>query len=522
LLRQSPQRLRDEFAYVRDLRLNTIRLEGKMESEDFFDLADSQGILIMPGWCCCSIWEEWDKWNPESHKVASESLRSQLLRLRNRPSVFVWLYGSDNPPPPQVEKEYLQVIEQTQWPNPSVSSASAAPTPVSGPSGVKMTGPYDYVPPSYWSNAEARNNHFGGAFGFNTETGPGPAIPTEASLRKMLSSDHLWPVDDVWNFHAGGGEFKTLNLYNTAMKSIYGEPADLQDYLRKSQAMAYDGERSMFEAYRRRKYESTGVIQWMLNNAWPSTIWHLYDYYLQPAGGYFGAKKANEPVHIMFSYDDRSVVVVSDLPQAVHGVKATAEVFDEGLRSRFSQSVMVDVDADTVKSLFTIPEVTDSKIHFVRLDLRDASGNVLSRNFYWLPKEKPTFDWSKSTFYYTPSPSYEDLKGLSQLPPASLEASAKARADNGKTLITVVVKNSSNRLAFRTSLRALHTANGDDVLPILWDDNYFDLLPGESRTISATVRPTMEPISIEVAGWNGSSQVIPVATAAHKSLATPP
>jgi exo-1,4-beta-D-glucosaminidase len=248
----------------------------------------------------------------------------------------------------------------------------------------------------------------------------------------------------------------------------------------------------------------------MLNNAWPSTIWHLYDYYLQPAGGYFGAKNANEPVHIMFSYDDRGVVVVSDLPQAIHGAKATAEVFDEGLRSRSSQSAMVDVDADSVKSLFTIPEVADSRMHFLRLDLRDASGNVLSRNFYWLPKEKPTFDWSKSTFYYTPSPSYEDLKGLSQLPPASLEVSAKARADSGKTLITVVVKNSSNGLAFRTALRAFQTVNGDDVLPILWDDNYFDLLPGESRTISATVKPTTQPIAIDVAGWNSPSQIIPI------------
>ncbi len=43
------------------------------------------------------------------------------------------------------------------------------------------------------------------------------------------------------------------------------------------------------------KYTATGVIQWMLNNAWPSLIWHLYDYYLVPAGGYFGTKKANEP-----------------------------------------------------------------------------------------------------------------------------------------------------------------------------------------------------------------------------------
>src|SRR5271166_4378887 len=53
MLRPDPQRLRDEFRYVRDMGLNTIRLEGKLESEDFFDLADHEGILIMAGWCGC-------------------------------------------------------------------------------------------------------------------------------------------------------------------------------------------------------------------------------------------------------------------------------------------------------------------------------------------------------------------------------------------------------------------------------------------------------------------------------------
>src|SRR5262249_21718046 len=272
LLRQSKERLAQEFAYVKHLHLNTIRLEGKIETEAFFDLADEEGILVMAGWCCCDIWEEWDKWQPENHRVAAESLRSQSLRLRRHPSLLVWLYGSDNPPPRQVEQEYLAVLNETGWPNPAISSASQNPTTVTGVSGVKMTGPYQYVPPSYWLNPTANTLNLGGAFGFNTETSPGPAIPTLDSLTKMLGKDHLWPIDDVWNYHAGSQEFKNLNIFNRAMEAIYGRPAGLQDYLTKAQAMAYDGERAMFEAYRRNKYTSTGVIQWMLNNAWPSTI----------------------------------------------------------------------------------------------------------------------------------------------------------------------------------------------------------------------------------------------------------
>jgi exo-1,4-beta-D-glucosaminidase len=506
MLRQSKERLQQEFAYVKHLHLNTIRLEGKIETDDFFDLADEQGILIMAGWCCCDIWEEWDKWQPENHQVATASLRSQSLRLRGRPSLLVWLYGSDNPPPPDVEREYLDVLKETEWPNPAISSASATPTTVTGPSGVKMTGPYQYVPPSYWLNSGAINEKFGGAFGFNTETSPGPAVPTLDSLKKMLPQDHLWPMDDVWNFHAGSQEFKDLHIYNNAMDASYGKPADLHDYLRKSQAMAYDGERAMFEAYRRNQYTSTGVIQWMLNNAWPSTIWHLYDYYLEPAGGYFGTRKANEPVHIQFSYDDRSVVLVNSSTQPLRGLKVVAELYDLDLQKKFSKEEPAEAAADSSQRLFSIPETgEDAGISFVRLLLQDAKRHALSSNFYWLPSKFSTFDWGSSTFEYTPSPYYEDLTDLSQLTPVKLEVAAKTLESGNKPSIQVTLKNPTRNLAFQVSTRVFNKKDGHDILPVLWEDNYFALMPGESRTVTATYDArqlqNMEP-EVEVSGWN--------------------
>jgi exo-1,4-beta-D-glucosaminidase len=150
LLRTDENRLRDQIRLVRDMNLNSIRLEGKLETEDFFRLTDEQGILVMLGWCCCDHWEHWKDWTPEDLKIATASLQAQMLRLRQHASLLVWLNGSDNPPPPDVEKAYLQVERETHWPNPVLSSATAAPTSVTGESGVKMTGPYDYVAPSYW------------------------------------------------------------------------------------------------------------------------------------------------------------------------------------------------------------------------------------------------------------------------------------------------------------------------------------------------------------------------------------
>jgi len=141
-LRPMPRRLDDDLRYVKHMGLNTIRLEGRIDRDELFNKTDEMGILVMPGWTCCDMWEQWKDWTDETHKIAAASMADQARRLRNHASVFVWLYGSDGPPPAEVEKMYLSVLAEAEWPNPSVSSASETPTTVTGKSGVKMTGPY--------------------------------------------------------------------------------------------------------------------------------------------------------------------------------------------------------------------------------------------------------------------------------------------------------------------------------------------------------------------------------------------
>ena len=141
MLRIDQSRREAEFRYVKEMGMNTIRLEGKLEDDSFFERADRDGILVMAGWCCCDSWEKWGKWSEENKRVSVESLRDQMLRLRRHPSVLVWLNGSDNPPPGEREQAYLDVEKATFWPKPVISSATAKKSEASGPSGVKMTGP---------------------------------------------------------------------------------------------------------------------------------------------------------------------------------------------------------------------------------------------------------------------------------------------------------------------------------------------------------------------------------------------
>src|ERR1700722_6715616 len=338
--REPRQRLRQEMDYVKHMNLNTGRLEGKLGSDELFDLADEMGILIMPGWQCCDFWQHWDKWTPRDHEIANASLYNQISRLRGHPSVFVWLNGSDEIPAAQVEKDYLAVLKERDWQNPIMNSAADRTSKITGPSGVKMTGPYDYVPAEYWYLDKDR---FGGAFGFNTETGPGAAVPDVASIHRTLPRTSWWPIDEQWNYHAASGKFAQYTHFGAAMAATYGPATSLAQYTLKAQLMAYDGERAMFEAYGANKYRSTGVIQWMLNNAWPSFYWHLYDYYLVPGGGYFGTRKANEPLHIQYRFDDRSVVVVNSMLMAHQGLRAIARAVDLSGQSQFSREASLNV-----------------------------------------------------------------------------------------------------------------------------------------------------------------------------------
>ncbi len=378
---------------------------------------------------------------------------------------------------------------------------------------MKMTGPYNYVAPKYWledtpvlAKHECNPGGCGGAYGFNTETSMGPAPPPIESLRRMLPEEHLWPIDDWWNFHAGGENFQNMHVFEDALGDRYGTPSGVEDFAEKSQAMAYEGVRAMYEAYSRNKYVSTGVIQWMLNNAWPSMIWHLYDYYLRPGGGYFGAKKALEALHPLYGYDDHSVWVVSSQYQDAKGLKLTTKVLNLDMTEKFSQQTTLDCAADSTAKILSLPQIDGlSSTYFVVLRLEDASGKLVGSNFYWLSTKPETLDWEKSTEFVTPTLSYADFTALSQLPKVELNVTSRTERKGTDAITHVTVENPGKDLAFFVRLKVDKGAGGEEVLPVIWEDNYISLLPGEKREISATYRASQlggaKPV-VEVSGWN--------------------
>jgi len=271
--------------------------------------------------------------------------------------------------------------------------------------------------------------------------------------------------------------------------------------------MTYEGERAMFEAYARNKYDSTGVIQWMLNNGWPSLIWHLYDYYLVPAGGYFGTKKACEPVHVQYSYDDNSVTVINGTYEAIPGMKVSAKLYNVAAKEAASKDAALDLAPDSSTKAFELPKVDNqTPTYFLRLQLHDAQGKLVSDNFYWLSTKPDVLDWAARTdTVYTPQKAFADMSALNKLPQVKLAVSEKIQSIGAERAIHVTLRNPSQALAFMVHLRLTQGQGGDDVIPIFWDDNYVSLLPGESRELTGRYDAASlggKAPALEVDGWN--------------------
>ncbi len=524
-LRRDPKRIEAEIKYVRDMNLNTIRLEGKLEEKDFYDLCDKYGILVMAGWCCSYLgtgWEKWEWWDTEDRSVAYASTRSQIYRHRFHPCIIAWLYASDRLPPSSDEQVFLDILEELSWPNPSMASAGSYTSTITGATGVKMSGPYKWEPPTYWFQDSLK----GGYFCFNTEAGPGAAVPPLESIREFIPANNLWPIDNVWNYHCGIEHFKDLRVFTEAVDNRYGASQSAREYCMKAQVAAYESHRAMFEAYSQNKYTSTGIIQWMLNNAWPSMIWHLYDYYLRPGGSYFGSKMGCKPLHIQYSVNDRFVTVVNSYYINYSNLNAEAYVYTLDGEEKFHQEATVSLNPDEVKKTFAIPEFdTISSTYFLRLILENENGDICDNNSYWLSLKGDTVDWQNDSGYFTQTSSFADFTALQGLDTVAIDYSMTFKPGSYEDTVTVTVNNPTSIIAFAAHLKLIKAADKKEILPVLWEDNYFMLYPGEKREIVARYRTedaggTVPELVID--GWNAKGGVTKIQQNLNKFIPAVP
>jgi exo-1,4-beta-D-glucosaminidase len=554
-LHYSASDLANQISIIKSMGINGIRTEGKQMPQNFYDQMDRAGILIDAGYQCC------DKWQPpfSGRTVTAQDYHVMYLSsltigeaLRDHPSVlnFAW---SDQQPINEQETASLAGLSQSGFQDPIISSAEYNSSGILGPSGEKE-GPYDWVPPSYWYDTTHSSNNavdddptltnVGGSWGFDSEQSAGATVPTMDSIQRFLSpSDQaaLWQKPDAHQYHTNyesvhgahsGYAFGTLDNLDTAIAHRYGRWKSLAQYVEEAQVQNYEDTRAQFEAYidhwDNYPTPSTGTDYWQLNKGWPTLLWDLYNYDYDEAGSYFGAKKANEDLHVLYALDTGTVTVDNLTGVTQPGLSVESRVYSLSGRVIDDQTASgITLNPQGIQNGVLRPHVpattkppTPAKTYFIELILRQH-GSVVDRNVYWLSTQQDVINWKTTEGAVQadngqPLSQYANMTALQTLPsePVAVSAATTPRARGGLLATSVTITNPSSNRAVAFFLRAdvrRGSASGrvqpgdNEVLPITWSDNDITLWPGESETLTASYRPSLlrgaTPV-VSVYGWN--------------------
>jgi exo-1,4-beta-D-glucosaminidase len=553
-LRYSSADIADQISLIKNLGLNGIRTEGKQMPADFYEQMDRAGILVNGGFQCCDAWQLQDSKLTTAHdfKVLALSALTIGENLRNHPSVlnFSW---SDNNPTPRQEAVSLRAFRQAGFQEPLIASAEykrGVRLPISG----EKEGPYDWVPPSYWYDTthydpgDSSRTNVGGAWAFDSEASAGHTVPTLDSIQRFMSpfeQQELWQNPDYNQYHAnyepdlpgpdnGGYSFGTLHDLDAAISNRYGAWSSLSQYVQEAQVQNYETQRAQFEAYidhsTNKQAPSTGIVYWQLNKGWPTLLWDLYNHDFDQAGSYFGAKKANEGLHVLYAYDTGTVSVDNLARGARGGLTVQAKVYDVSgklLDDKTAPSVSVrgegvarDVLHPTVPASTTPPAL--AKTYFIELLLKHG-GKLVDRNVYWFSTQQDVVNWSKTIGNpQATMTQFANLSQLQSLPSATVGVRAHStagRRGQQQTVVTITNRSTKPTVAFflRADVRR-GTSSGtplpgdNEVLPVFWSDNDVTLWPGESETLRATYRRAdlhgASPV-VSVSAQNSALQDVP-------------
>src|SRR5580693_5731848 len=444
------ERLDAQFHMHALANLNIIRnWVGQSTSPDFYDMADKYGILL---------WDEFFQPNPNDGPDPTDiptylaNVTDKVVRYRNHPSIAVWCARNEGYPPKELN-DTLKTLMSRLDPTRLYQSNSSAGR------GVASHGPYYWRSPRFFYVIHES---------FKTETGS-VSIPTIESIQGMMPQKDWETINDDWAQHDMAAGAQRGNEFPTSLAVRYGHIRNLADFVRKGQLATYEAFRAMYEGRNPGMFQNTtGVITWMSHPAQPSFVWQLYHYDLEPNAALYGAKKAAETVHVQFNEENRDIEVVNNRPDALNAltVKALIYRFDGTLDSQKSYPLAQVPGSNTVKAAQIVVNARISPLYFIKLDLTDANGNLLSSNFYWQHVAQDQFD------------------GLMNLPTVTLDAEANARTEGDNTVLAVTLHNNTSHVALLSHLQLHQKKSGRRVLPVFYSDNYISLVPGESSTVA--------------------------------------
>ena len=430
--------------YHKEQNFNMIRnWVGQIGDEELYDACDKYGIVV---WQDFWLANPWDGPDPDDNEMFLANSQDLIKKIRRHPSIGIYVGRNEGFPPPVLDKGLRLQIKAL---HPQLGYI-----PSSADDGVSGHGPYQMMPTKYYFENQSQKLH--------SERGM-PNVPTYEGLCKMLSPDKLWPINEAWGQHdftlkgAQHGDF-----YCDIMEKHFGKPTSAMQFTEWAQWLNYDGYRAMYESSQQYRM---GLLIWMSHSCWPSLVWCTYDYYFEPTAAYFGAKKACEPLHVQFNEATRKVEVVNIAAGVHDNLVVVAQTLDMYGRVMETQNGKVSVNDDqTVESVKIEAPQTD--VYYVRLYLKE-NGRTVSENFYVEGREA------------------DKLTALNSLPKVALnkkESFAK-KGDVHVGEITVANPTATPALLIRLNLVG---SDGKQILPVIYSDNYFSLMPGEEKSISVS------------------------------------
>jgi hypothetical protein len=474
LKRVDRARLEPYFRLHRDAHLNIVRnWIGQDTEENFFDLADEYGIMILN-----DFWESTQDYNIEAQDVPLflKNADDVVKRFRNHPSIVVWFGRNEGVPQPVLNEGLDAVIRKEDGTRLYMGSSNRI--------SLHDSGPYN------WRPAEKYFTEYSN--GFAVEVGT-PSFPTLEAWERAIPASERWPISDTWAYHdwhqTGNG---AVASFTDALARRFGPATSLPDFERKAQMLEYESYRAVFEGMNAGLWtRNSGRMLWMTQPAWPSSAWQIFSSDYDTHGAFYGVKKASEPVHVQMNLPDHMVMLVNNGRSALGGATVRARVTALDGRVLLERSASVSATAGGVVDAFALdlgPLMAKGPV-LVRLEA-SAEGKRLSDNFYWQAADE------------------DGYRALAALPQVALTASATTAREGGERVVTVTLANPAQTAAIETKL-TLFDAAGQQVLPAYFSDNYISLLPGETRTV--TIRSAGDATVVRLRGFNVAPVSVTVA-----------
>ena len=496
-----------EMRLCRNANINLVRIwgGGVTPCDEFFEAADRYGLMVWSDFWITGDTQGEFKGSPDwpiESDVFKKNVTSTILRIRNHPSLLVWTGGNEGHARRELYDFMRNSVISLDGTRPFIPSSSGfarlpegwpGSWPDNLPTGVYSGGPYTWQDPKYYYTRAIAGNDWV----FKDETGI-PSQPPYNIMPKIIPN-LVWdktlpfPLNNTWGYHDAATGNGRWDLYYKEMVKRYGEPESIEDFCNKMQLMNAIGYQGIFEAAGHKLNDIGGVMLWKLNAAFPSVVWQVYDWFLQPNAGYYFMQKACEPVHIQMNLSNHKVTVLNRTYKQVSNLITQVDVYNLNSKSIFHETVNINLAPTEVREVTSLSSVlTDAKgVTFIVLNLKSTSGKMISHNIYWISSDG-------------------EYKSMNELESTNVSINVLKTGEGEVTKIwNFQITNTSDKIAF--FIRPQLMANGEEILPSFWSENYFTLAPSESTSLTVScpvARLTEVSPVLKVSGWNVSEQEI--------------